>query len=362
MPVRFAGFPASSPASVAATHGATRTRSQGRQRKPAPRMNWRSPTTPEATAGDDPQEARRSSRSDRGIAALLTDPERELGRDVQAAAGEVERRARRAIAKATPRMRASRSGAPGGEALAAGRRPWASGAVMGVGVGPAVIRTSPGTRRDADATSGGGLATLTRQIVRISPGAATNMMTSAMMKSEQVERDPRLRRPSSLPPFVSAPNSSAARTTPLGRRPASRASAMALNPMPPERSRESWPTVPMTRKPPAMPAEAARDGHREHHRAAGAHARVACRGQVEARCAELEALRRPEQEPRDDATAMSSATTKPVVEPDGRQGDDQSGRRRTATGPSRPAAVLPGCRRASGSRSAKNTIELARCS
>ena len=68
--------------------------------RPAPRTSCRHADERRRDAGDDPQHADR--RRDRGaLAALLVDPERELGGDVEAAAREVEREERRTTPKAS---------------------------------------------------------------------------------------------------------------------------------------------------------------------------------------------------------------------------------------------------------------------
>ena len=96
-------------------------------------------------------------------------------------------------------MRAVPRRAPRGEALAGWPRTVVGrgghiGAVGGCGV---------------DAASFAGSATLSRQIDRIRPGAATNMITSAMMNTSRSNGIPDWI-PIDLPPDVSAPNSSAA--------------------------------------------------------------------------------------------------------------------------------------------------------
>ncbi len=99
-------------------------------------------------------------------------------------------------------------------------------------------------------------------------------------------------------------------TTPPGRRPARSASAIALKPMLPCRSRLSWPTVPMTRKPPAMPhraPESAIANIIEPPALIPAY-RAAVRLKPEARSSKPFVVRKRSHET---ATAMSSATTKP---------------------------------------------------
>ena len=203
---------------------------------------------------------------------------------------------------------------------------------------------SDGPTGVTDATSGAGFGTFTRQIDRIRPGAATNMMTSAMMKNSRSNGIAGL--DAHRPCRRSSARRTGARpaTTPLGRRPASSASAMALKPTPPERSIDSWPTVPTTRNAAGQPGEAAGQGHRQHHRAAGAHARVARRRQVEAGGAELEAHRRPEEQPRDEH-GHEQRDDEAEVEPDGPGrgrivGTSTIGVRSFDTGD-----VLPGARR-----------------
>ena len=96
---------------------------------------------------------------------------------------------------------------------------------------------------------------------------------------------------------------------PSGRFPASRASAIALNPKPELMSFDICGTVPstsMARRGPARPPEIdiARMIEPPHS------CPRTCRGEVEAGGAELEALGGLEQEPRDDR-AMINASTKP---------------------------------------------------
>ncbi len=156
-------------------------------------------------AGDDPQHAHRGH--DLGtLTALLDDPEREGGIRVERLRPEPEGQDPDGEEQQTPDPGVPR-GALGRKALALVRRGGRRGAHTGA-VG----------WWGATASAAGSLI-LIRQIDRIRFGAATNMMTRAMMKTRRSKGIPDWI-PMSLPPDVSAPNSKAATTTPLGRRPA----------------------------------------------------------------------------------------------------------------------------------------------
>ena len=97
---------------------------------------------------------------------------------------------------------------------------------------------------------------------------------------------------------------------------------MALKPKPELMSFDIWPDRAQDLHRAAQAGEAAREGHREDDRAAGAHARVAGGVQVEARGAELEALGGLEQEPGHDHGHEQRDDEAPV-QPDRRQVEDQ---------------------------------------
>ena len=98
------------------------------------------------------------------------------------------------------------------------------------------------------------LATLIRQIDADEARRGDEHDDQRQDEEQQVERDPGLD-PISLPPVVSAPNSSAASTTPLGRRPGEQRQRDRVEPdARAEMSCDSWPTVPSTCIEPPRPA------------------------------------------------------------------------------------------------------------
>src|SRR4029079_2418970 len=185
----------------------------------------------------DPQHAD-ASRERRQLAALLVDPEGERRRRAERISGGRERddpehgHDRAADARRTERL------PRGGPHLGPARDHRRGHARAPSTAGPVGVR---GARR--------------RQIERTNPGAATNMITSAWMKNSRSSGMPvwTCIRP---PPVLSAPNKSAARTMRNGRLPASRASAIALNPKPELMSFDICGTVPSTSIDPPSAARA----------------------------------------------------------------------------------------------------------
>ena len=191
------------------------------------------PTMPGGDAREHPQRADRRRDRER-LAALHVDPEREGRSHVHRVRRELEREQAEGGEDDSPD-----AGRPSRAARSAMLSSWAtcSGKVGLAAVMPrfprAPVRRVPagvdgGAPAEAGGASGAFLRSV-RQIARMRPGAATNMITSAWMKNSRSSGMP-VFTCISPPPVRSAPNRSAAATMPDGRLPARRASAMALKP------------------------------------------------------------------------------------------------------------------------------------